>query len=109
MIHLPNDDVTCGWYHALPSIPEKSALKGKQSADYAVLGAGFAGLAMARRLAELMPNARIILIDAQRIGQGLQEEIRALLSICLISFHLSIPTLSTNKSYCRSTVLRLLS
>ncbi|ELB2884957.1 FAD-binding oxidoreductase [Vibrio alginolyticus] len=70
MIHLPNDDVTCGWYHALPSIPEKSALKGKQSADYAVLGAGFAGLAMARRLAELMPNARIILIDAQRIGQG---------------------------------------
>ncbi|WP_226421367.1 NAD(P)/FAD-dependent oxidoreductase [Vibrio sp. E14] len=70
MIHLPNDDATCGWYHALPSIAEKPALKGKQTADYAVLGAGFAGLAMARRLAELQPNARIILIDAQRIGQG---------------------------------------
>ncbi|UUM32484.1 NAD(P)/FAD-dependent oxidoreductase [Vibrio japonicus] len=70
MIHLPNDDATCGWYHALPALPEKSVLKGEQSADYVVLGAGFAGLAMARRLAEHKPNARITLIDAQRIGQG---------------------------------------
>lgn len=70
MIHLPNDDATCGWYHALSSIPEKPTLKGKQTADYVVLGAGFAGLAMARRLAEHAPNARIILIDAQKIGQG---------------------------------------
>lgn len=70
MIHLPNDDTTCGWYHALSSIPEKPTLKGKQTADYVVLGAGFAGLAMARRLAEHAPNARIILIDAQKIGQG---------------------------------------
>ncbi|MDV5044322.1 NAD(P)/FAD-dependent oxidoreductase [Vibrio diabolicus] len=70
MIHLPNDDATCGWYHALPSIPEKPVLKGKQTADYVVLGAGFAGLAMTRRLAEHAPNARIVLIDAQRIGQG---------------------------------------
>lgn len=70
MIHLPNDDATCGWYHALSSIPEKPTLKGKQTADYVVLGSGFAGLAMARRLAEHAPNARIILIDAQKIGQG---------------------------------------
>lgn len=70
MIHLPNDDATCGWYHALPTPPAKPVLKGEQSADYVVLGAGFAGLAMARRLAEHEPNARITLIDAQRIGQG---------------------------------------
>ena len=35
-------------------------------ADYAIIGAGFAGLAAARRLAELKPHARIILVDAQR-------------------------------------------
>lgn len=70
MINLPHDDNTCGWYHALVPQTEKPSLKGAQSADYVVLGAGFAGLAMARRLAELEPNARIALIDAQQVGQG---------------------------------------
>ncbi|QQM62999.1 FAD-binding oxidoreductase [Pseudoalteromonas sp. LC2018020214] len=70
MIHLPNDDATCGWYHAITKTPEKPRLTGEQTADYVVLGGGFAGLAMARRLALHAPNARIILIDAQRIGQG---------------------------------------
>ncbi|WP_273857016.1 NAD(P)/FAD-dependent oxidoreductase [Photobacterium sp. GSS17] len=70
MIHLPNDDNTCGWYQALPPTPMKPQLIGEVSTDYVVLGAGFAGLAMARRLAEHSPYARILLIDAQRIGQG---------------------------------------
>ncbi|UXH99904.1 NAD(P)/FAD-dependent oxidoreductase [Photobacterium sp. TY1-4] len=70
MIHLPNDDHTCGWYQALPDAPGKPQLKGEEYADYVVLGAGFAGLAMARRLAVLSPESRIVLIDAQRIGQG---------------------------------------
>ena len=70
MIHLPHDDNTCGWYNALPKQPKQALLTGAQKADYVVLGAGFAGLAMARRLAEHAPNARIALIDAQRIGQG---------------------------------------
>ena len=70
MIHLPNDDATCGWYHALPKTPAKPSLQGNINADYVVLGAGFAGLAMARRLAEHEPDARILLIDAQRIGHG---------------------------------------
>lgn len=70
MIHLPHDDNTCGWYNALPKQPKQALLTGAQKADYVVLGAGFAGLSMARRLAEHAPNARIALIDAQRIGQG---------------------------------------
>lgn len=70
MIHLPHDDDTCGWYNVLPKQPKQAVLTGEQNADYVVLGAGFAGLAMARRLAEHAPNARIALIDAQRIGQG---------------------------------------
>ena len=70
MIYLPNDDTSCGWYQALPKLPEKPRLEGAQNTDYVVLGAGFAGLAMTRRLATHKPNARILLVDAQRIGQG---------------------------------------
>lgn len=70
MIALPNDDNTCGWYAALPPAAPTKKLVGAQKAEYAIIGAGFAGLAAARRLAELKPNARIILIDAQRVAEG---------------------------------------
>ncbi|WP_206461695.1 NAD(P)/FAD-dependent oxidoreductase, partial [Acinetobacter baumannii] len=70
MIALPNDDSTCGWYAALPPAGPAKKLIGPQKADYAIIGAGFAGLAAARRLAELKPNARIILVDAQRVAEG---------------------------------------
>lgn len=71
MIALPNDDHTCGWYAALPprTFPVKK-LAGQQQADYAIIGAGFAGIAAARRLAAMKPNARIILVDAQCVAEG---------------------------------------
>jgi glycine/D-amino acid oxidase-like deaminating enzyme len=69
-IHLPQDDASCGWYAALPAAPASKLLQGRQQADFAVIGAGFAGLAAARRLAENMPDKRILLIDAQRVGYG---------------------------------------
>lgn len=69
-INLPHDDSSCGWYAALAQQPACKRLQGEQRADYAVIGAGFAGLAAARRLGELLPDKRIILVDAQRVGQG---------------------------------------
>lgn len=69
-INLPHDDSSCGWYAALAQQPACKRLHGEQRADYAVIGAGFAGLAAARRLGELLPDKRIILVDAQRVGQG---------------------------------------
>lgn len=69
-INLPHDDSTCGWYANLPERAAIKRLDGQQRADYAVIGAGFAGLAAARRLAVLNPQARILLIDAQRVGYG---------------------------------------
>ncbi|MCZ6745190.1 MAG: FAD-dependent oxidoreductase, partial [Alphaproteobacteria bacterium] len=45
-------------------------LKGDQVADWVVVGAGVTGLAAARRLGELAPEARIILLDSYRIGYG---------------------------------------
>lgn len=70
MVNLPNDDKSCGWYAVLPSRKPSKKLVGQQQADYIVVGAGFAGLAASRRLAELLPDARIVLIDAQRVGEG---------------------------------------
>lgn len=69
--HLPSDDRDCGWIETLPplAVPPRQ-LTGAVSADCAVLGAGFTGLAIARRLAELRPNWRVVLLDAQRAGHG---------------------------------------
>ena len=54
-VNLPHDDASCGWYAALPAAEPAIRLQGEQRADFAVIGAGFAGLAAARRLAEHHP------------------------------------------------------
>lgn len=70
IVNLPHDDRSCGWYAALPEPRPCKRLSGEQKADLVVIGAGFAGLAAARRLAEHLPHSRIMLVDAQRIGYG---------------------------------------
>lgn len=40
------------------------------SADFCVVGAGFAGLSAARRLRQLVPDARIVVIEAGRVAEG---------------------------------------
>ncbi|SFU97420.1 NAD(P)/FAD-dependent oxidoreductase [Halomonas korlensis] len=67
---LPQDDGRCGWYETLPQPPPSTPLRSTVRADWVVLGAGLAGLAAARRLAELQPNSSIALIEARRIGFG---------------------------------------
>jgi glycine/D-amino acid oxidase-like deaminating enzyme len=67
---LPQDDGHCGWYETLPPPPPSTPLRGTVQADWVVLGAGLAGLAAARRLGELLPDASIVLIDAKRVGFG---------------------------------------
>ena len=67
---LPKDDKSNGWLNILPSRQDKPPLRGERRADWLVLGAGFAGLAAARRLAELRPNEEILLLEAQAAGEG---------------------------------------
>lgn len=45
-------------------------MAGSVSADAVVLGAGFVGLAAARRLAKLRPSWHIVTLEAQRAGHG---------------------------------------
>jgi glycine/D-amino acid oxidase-like deaminating enzyme len=67
---VPQDDGDCGWIRTLPPPPPSRRLTTTERADCAVLGAGFTGLAIARRLAELRPDWRVIVLDAQRAGFG---------------------------------------
>jgi glycine/D-amino acid oxidase-like deaminating enzyme len=67
---LPPEDDACGWSALLPPLPPARLLHGATRADCAVIGAGFTGLAAARRLAELRPEWRIAVVDAWRVGGG---------------------------------------
>ncbi len=59
-----------GWYAMLPPPAPANRLKGQQTADWVIVGAGVTGLAAARRLGELAPEARVILLEAYRVGYG---------------------------------------
>lgn len=68
--HLPRDEGPTGWAAILPHRSPRAGLAGDARADWAVLGAGFTGLAAARRLAEARPDDRIAVIDALAVGEG---------------------------------------
>ncbi|MED5483495.1 MAG: FAD-binding oxidoreductase [SAR324 cluster bacterium] len=67
---LPKNDEGCGWIKQIPPRRAQPALPGKQHADWVILGAGFTGLAAARQLALLHPQARIVVLEAERAGEG---------------------------------------
>ncbi|WP_293576735.1 FAD-binding oxidoreductase [Phaeobacter sp.] len=60
----------CGWTALAGHRADFAPLRGTQTADVAIIGGGFTGLAAARQLAALRPSARIALIDGKRIGEG---------------------------------------
>ena len=67
---LPQDDTSNGWSRILPRRDPKPPLAAEIRADWVVVGAGFAGLAAARRLAENRPNETVVVLDAQAVGEG---------------------------------------
>ncbi|WP_413874212.1 NAD(P)/FAD-dependent oxidoreductase [Albidovulum sp.] len=58
------------WSAILPGQPAPVALTGDRTADFAVIGGGFAGLSAARRLAQLNPGAAIVVLEASRLAEG---------------------------------------
>lgn len=67
---IPADRSVSGWYAVLPEPPPPRRLEADISADWVVVGAGFAGLAAARRLTQLRPEDSIVVLEAQRLGWG---------------------------------------
>ncbi len=68
--HMPCDPGVTGWNAILPDADPAQPLEEAVTADWLVIGGGFAGLAAVRRLSQLHPEARIVLLEAKRIGEG---------------------------------------
>lgn len=67
---LPGDDSTNGWSRILTQRQPSPSLAGELRAQWVVVGAGYAGLAAARRLAENRPDDAIILLEAGESGEN---------------------------------------
>lgn len=67
---LPVDPGPAAWDAILPARADYPVLDSKITADWLVIGAGFAGLSAARRLRQLHPSARIVILEANRVATG---------------------------------------
>src|SRR5262249_51798748 len=67
---LPADDHTNGWSALLPRREPRPCLEGDRDFDWVVVGAGYAGIAAARQLAERHPGASIALVEAGVVGEN---------------------------------------
>lgn len=69
---LPQIDGEPGWLEIARGSAMRLGprLKGRHEFDVTVIGAGFTGISVALRLAELDPSARIAVVDALRVGEG---------------------------------------
>jgi len=66
----PYDPGPAAWNSILPDAPQYPQLDKNINADWVVVGAGFAGLAAAKRLQELHPKDSIVILEARRIAEG---------------------------------------
>ena len=67
---LPESPGVCGWVALLPPRPGTPPLAEALTADVTVIGGGFAGLSAARRLSQLDPTLRVVVLEAGIIGNG---------------------------------------
>ncbi len=67
---LPVENGISGW----EAISQRSfpvrCLDGNVNADWLIIGAGFAGLSAARRLLEMHPDDKIVILEASEVGKG---------------------------------------
>jgi glycine/D-amino acid oxidase-like deaminating enzyme len=64
------NDNECSWINDLnPRINIKS-FQSNEDCEWLIIGAGYTGLSSARKLGQLYPNQKIIIVDAQLAGEG---------------------------------------
>ena len=64
------NDNGCSWIKDLTPRTNVKTLKSNEDCDWLIIGAGYTGLSAARKLSQLYPNQKIILVDAQLAGEG---------------------------------------
>lgn len=66
----PTHERPCGWNAWLGERKPASPARGTLCAELVVVGAGYTGLAAASAWAEARPDDRILVLDADRLGEG---------------------------------------
>lgn len=66
----PVDPGVSGWNAILPDRAAPTVLEDAITADWLIIGAGYAGLSAARRLKQLDTSAKIVVVDAVRVAEG---------------------------------------
>ncbi len=69
-VTYPTYENASGWNALLPKRDLNTGQGIQDSYDVIVIGAGFTGLAAARRLAQLDPDASVLVIEATEVGEG---------------------------------------
>ena len=64
------NDNHCSWINDLNPRTNIQTLTSDLSCEWLVVGAGYTGLSAARKLGQLYPNRKILLVDAQLAGEG---------------------------------------
>lgn len=67
---LPVHKGPAAWSAILPGQPAPVPLMDNITADVAVVGAGFAGLSAARRLLQIDPGLKVVVLDASRVAES---------------------------------------
>ena len=64
------NDNNCSWINDLDKRSNIKNLSKDKSCDWLIVGAGYTGLSAARKLSEIHPGQKIIIVDAQLAGEG---------------------------------------
>jgi len=64
------NDNKCSWINDLSLRTNIKKLSSNINCEWLIVGAGYTGLSAARKLGQLHPNQKIIIVDAQLAGEG---------------------------------------
>ena len=64
------NDNGCGWINDLSPRNTFKTFSSDLNCEWLIIGAGYTGLSAARKLGQLNPNQKIVIVDAQLAGEG---------------------------------------
>ena len=64
------NDNKCSWVNDLTPRSNVKTITSNLNCDWLIIGAGYTGLSAARKLGQIYPNQKILLVDAQLAGEG---------------------------------------